>query len=68
MMNMTKESKVKGKCWLPRRLYRDYNVQRIFKDDRVVKRHGSRKSVKLKDVPKKDVMDMLVGVDRAWYT
>ena len=61
-----KEQKIRGKTWLPQRIKNDYMVQRVFKDE-VVRRRSGRKSCKLTEVPRKDVMDMLVGIDRAWY-
>ena len=45
----------------------DYGVRKVFAVTEVRRVTVHRKSVKLKDLPKKDVMDMLVGVDRHWW-
>ena len=45
----------------------DYGVRKVFAVAEVRRVTVHRKSVKLKDLPKKDVMDMLVGVDRHWW-
>ena len=57
----------KGKLRLPRMISNDYGVRKVFAVTEVRRVTVHRKSVKLKDLPKKDVMDMLVGVDRHWW-
>jgi hypothetical protein len=48
---MTKESKVKGKVWVPEYIQRSTDVQQTFGFEKV-RKHPLRKSVLLKDIPK----------------